>query len=168
MLCHPVQRRDDLRCQYCGKDGLASLDNWHDLTIEYVRPQRHGGSDEPANLVASCSHCNSIKGDRWFESFEEARQYVLKRRQELQRSVGIDPPPEQFWYGEENRKNIKTISKRWSRKISATTVRRLACAGSSTMRRSAKGSCEPPGTSASAVVPSTSGTTATCGSGSRG
>jgi 5-methylcytosine-specific restriction endonuclease McrA len=81
---HPVQERDDYICQYCGKDGLASPDNWHDCTVDHVVPRRHGGTDTDINLVTSCSYCNAIKGQRYFSSFEEAREYVLRRRQELE------------------------------------------------------------------------------------
>lgn len=81
---HPIQKRDNYICQYCGKDGLASLDNWHDCTIDHVLPRRHGGQDTPENLVTSCGYCNAIKGDRAFDSVDDARRYVLQRRAELE------------------------------------------------------------------------------------
>jgi len=80
---HPVHRRDDYICQYCGKDGLASLDNWGETTIDHVVPKKHGGTDDQSNLVTSCSYCNAIKGQRFLGTIEEARDYVLKRRGEL-------------------------------------------------------------------------------------
>jgi len=85
MLCHPAQKRDDFICQYCGKDGLASLDDWHDSTIDHVQPVSHGGERKLDNEVACCSHCNSIKGERVFASIAEAREYIRKRRAERQK-----------------------------------------------------------------------------------
>ncbi len=79
----PVQRRDDYRCQYCGKDGLASLDNWHDCTIDHFVPKKHGGTDDESNLVTCCSYCNAIKGARVFGTLVEARDYVLRQREQL-------------------------------------------------------------------------------------
>ncbi len=81
---HPVQKRDDYRCQYCGKDGLLDLDNWHDCSIDHFTPQKHGGTDDESNLKTSCHYCNAIKGDRLFTTIEEARAFIKKRRQELQ------------------------------------------------------------------------------------
>jgi len=81
---HPVQKRDNYICQYCDKDGLASLDNWHDSTIDHLIPKKHGGTDGESNLVTCCSLCNGIKGASLFDGIEEARDYILKRRGELQ------------------------------------------------------------------------------------
>lgn len=32
------------------------------LQIEHVRPKKHGGTDEPANLALACIDCNLRKG----------------------------------------------------------------------------------------------------------
>jgi hypothetical protein len=80
----PIQRRDDYICQYCGKDGLASLDDWHDSQVDHLVPIIHGGQDTPENKVTSCGYCNAIKGGQPFASLADARCYVLKRRGELE------------------------------------------------------------------------------------
>lgn len=49
-----VLRRDDYTCRYC-----RSKDN--PLTVDHVVPRALGGSDDPDNLVACCSDCNSGK-----------------------------------------------------------------------------------------------------------
>jgi hypothetical protein len=82
-LVNPIQKRDDYICKYCGKDGLESLDSWHDSVIDHVIPRKYGGTDDPDNLVTSCHYCNAIKGDRRFASLEEAKGYVSERRKEL-------------------------------------------------------------------------------------
>lgn len=79
---HPIQKRDNYICQYYGKDGLASLDHWHDCTIDHVVPFRRGGQDTPENLVTCCGCCNAIKGARPFASVADAKRYVLQRRAE--------------------------------------------------------------------------------------
>ena len=83
-LMREVQRRDNFMCRYCGKDGLASLDNWHDCTIDHVVPRTHGGSDDETNLVTCCGYCNAIKSERVFESIDAARAYIMERRKKLQ------------------------------------------------------------------------------------
>ncbi len=85
LLWHPVQKRDNFFCQYCGKDGLESLDNWHDSVVDHFHPWTSGGSNDEGNLKTSCGYCNAIKGDRVFETIEEARRYISKRRAELQK-----------------------------------------------------------------------------------
>jgi 5-methylcytosine-specific restriction endonuclease McrA len=48
-----VLKRDNYVCAYCG--GIADQ-------VDHVIPKRHGGSNFPNNLVASCSRCNGLKG----------------------------------------------------------------------------------------------------------
>lgn len=79
-----IQRRDNYFCQYCGKDGLESLDNWHDSQIDHFVPIEHGGLDTPENKVTSCGYCNAIKGARKFDSLTQAREFVMQRRAELE------------------------------------------------------------------------------------
>jgi len=50
-------RRDDHRCQYCGKRGS-------DLTLDHVIPRSKGGPTSWENVVACCRACNARKRDR--------------------------------------------------------------------------------------------------------
>ena len=50
-------RRDDHRCQYCGKRGS-------DLTLDHVLPRSRGGPTNWENVVACCRSCNARKRDR--------------------------------------------------------------------------------------------------------
>ena len=81
---HPIQQRDNYICQYCGRNGLESLDDWHSCTVDHVIPVSEGGTDDESNLVTCCSYCNAIKGNKKFESFEAAKEYILGRRKELE------------------------------------------------------------------------------------
>lgn len=77
-----VFTRDHFQCQYCGLDGLHQFTNWMTLTIDHIHPHARGGSRKMSNLVTCCQPCNIIKGKRQFKSFEDAKEFVLRRRKE--------------------------------------------------------------------------------------
>lgn len=52
-----VFRRDNYKCQYCGKNTL-------NLTIDHVVPRHLGGQHTWSNVVAACPTCNHRKGGR--------------------------------------------------------------------------------------------------------
>jgi 5-methylcytosine-specific restriction endonuclease McrA len=80
-----IFRRDHFKCQYCGLDGLERFENWLVLTIDHLHPAARGGSRRMDNLVTACQPCNRLKGKHMFASRQEAREYVLARREEWQR-----------------------------------------------------------------------------------
>lgn len=51
-----ILRRDGYACRYCGSRAPDVS-----LTVDHVIPVALGGGDEPSNLVAACSGCNSGK-----------------------------------------------------------------------------------------------------------
>jgi hypothetical protein len=55
-LRYEVLRRDNHTCHYCGRSAPEVR-----LTVDHVLPVALGGRDEPTNLVACCSDCNSGK-----------------------------------------------------------------------------------------------------------
>lgn len=69
-------RRDDHRCQYCGRRGS-------DLTLDHVLPRSRGGPTTWENVVACCRGCNARKRDR---TPEEAGM-TLERRPKAPRFV---------------------------------------------------------------------------------
>ncbi len=77
-----ILKRDRFRCQYCGLDGTASFENALMMTVDFVIPRALKGKKDPANLVAACRPCNLLKGRHRFASFQEAKDYVLSRREE--------------------------------------------------------------------------------------
>jgi len=77
-----IFRRDHFKCYYCGLDGQRDFRNWLILTVDHVHPHAKGGARAMNNVVTACQPCNLIKGKRIFKSAEEARQYVLERREE--------------------------------------------------------------------------------------
>jgi len=81
-----VLERDKYRCRYCGLDGTASFENALIMSVDFVVPRAHKGRKDSSNLVACCRPCNMIKGRRVYGSFEEARTYVLARREDLRKA----------------------------------------------------------------------------------
>ena len=55
------------------------------MTVDFVIPRALRGRKDPNNLVAACRPCNLLKGRHRFGSFEEARKYVLEKREEQRR-----------------------------------------------------------------------------------
>jgi 5-methylcytosine-specific restriction endonuclease McrA len=81
-----ILERDQYRCQYCGLDGTASFDNALAMSVDFVVPRARKGKKDPRNLVACCRACNMIKGRRVYANLEEAKAYVLARREELRKA----------------------------------------------------------------------------------
>ena len=82
---HRILERDHYRCQYCGLDGMANFENSLSMTVDFIHPRARKGKKHPDNLVAACRPCNVIKGYRVFRNLEDARAYVLGRREELKK-----------------------------------------------------------------------------------
>jgi len=80
-----VFKRDHFKCQYCGLDGLHRFENWLTLTVDHVHPHAKGGSRAMGNLVTACQPCNLIKGHRLFKTQEDAKHFVLAKREEWHR-----------------------------------------------------------------------------------
>jgi 5-methylcytosine-specific restriction endonuclease McrA len=78
-----ILKRDRFRCQYCGLDGMASFENSLIMSVDFVIPRARKGKKDPHNLVAACRPCNLIKGRHTFNSFEDAKEYIHTRREEL-------------------------------------------------------------------------------------
>lgn len=80
-----ILERDQYRCQYCGLDGMNNFDNSMAMSVDFVVPRAQGGTKNARNLVAACRSCNTLKGRHYFRNFEEAKAFVLKRREEVQK-----------------------------------------------------------------------------------
>jgi hypothetical protein len=50
-----ILERDSYTCQYCGDEANH---------VDHIVPISRGGTNDPENLVASCSSCNHRKGNR--------------------------------------------------------------------------------------------------------
>lgn len=54
-----IYRRDNFRCQYCGKRKTTS-----ELSLDHVIPRCQGGLTNWENIVVACTDCNSRKAGR--------------------------------------------------------------------------------------------------------
>jgi len=54
---HAIYERDDYRCQHCNRDLRGAPAS--EITLDHIRMQAHGGSNEPLNLLTACHTCNS-------------------------------------------------------------------------------------------------------------
>ncbi len=52
-----IMARDSYTCQYCGHKGKT-------LTLDHVLPRDRGGRHTWENVVACCTTCNNLKGNR--------------------------------------------------------------------------------------------------------
>src|SRR5579859_4463918 len=80
-----ILQRDRFRCQYCGLDGMARFEDSLIMSVDFVIPRARKGKKDPRNLVAACRPCNLLKGRHVFTNFEEAKVYILRRREELRK-----------------------------------------------------------------------------------
>jgi len=87
-----ILERDHYICQYCGLDGMASFENALVMSVDFLYPRAHKGRKDARNLVACCRPCNMLKGRHIFKSFDEAKAYVLARRDELRKSWESQKP----------------------------------------------------------------------------
>jgi 5-methylcytosine-specific restriction endonuclease McrA len=81
-----ILERDEHRCRYCGLDGRASFENALVMRVDFVMPRARKGKKDAGNLVACCTPCNTIKGTRVYANFDEAKNFVLKQREELRKN----------------------------------------------------------------------------------
>lgn len=58
-----VWPRADYRCEYCGRDFLASVDEYRwGWNHDHLIPESISHDDSPNNMVLSCVPCNRYKG----------------------------------------------------------------------------------------------------------
>ncbi|WP_410772459.1 HNH endonuclease [Fontibacillus sp. BL9] len=67
-------QRDHHMCLWCGS---------HATTVDHIIPASKGGSDLPHNLLASCSECNSKRGNR------SAFSYMREKKESIPSLIKI-------------------------------------------------------------------------------
>ena len=61
--------RDRVKCCFC-RAGL----NFHEATLEHIKPLSFGGSWDRKNLTLSCADCNHARGTEDFTAFQLRRR----------------------------------------------------------------------------------------------
>lgn len=54
---YKILERDNFRCRFCDRGGKHSD---YILEVHHIVWRRHGGSDNPANLMTICKRCHMI------------------------------------------------------------------------------------------------------------
>ena len=60
-----IYLRDGMACAWCGQ----SVEDGIMLTLDHCKPRSKGGTNDVDNLVTSCNHCNSSRGNRSMMKF---------------------------------------------------------------------------------------------------
>ena len=55
--------RAGFRCEYCGRDLLASLNDYKSWQQDHLVPESLGGANTFDNMVVACHPCNAYKSD---------------------------------------------------------------------------------------------------------
>jgi ATP adenylyltransferase len=74
-LRYEVLKNARFRCALCGTPAEEKA-----LEVDHIRPRKHGGTDELANLQALCYSCNAMKRDRDATDFRSNRTFYDERR----------------------------------------------------------------------------------------
>ncbi|VTR55321.1 HNH endonuclease [Actinobacillus pleuropneumoniae] len=73
-------KRDHHTCLWCGQ---------HATTVDHMIPSSKGGSDLPHNLIASCSECNTKRGNRSALSFLKENAHAVPNLMKLSLRIFI-------------------------------------------------------------------------------
>ncbi len=87
---HPILKRDNFVCRYCGWDGRTSFSHWTFLSWDHRLPEGHSDRDNPDYIVAACRFCNElanrqkpdVEGKTQDELVKERKDIVQRRRDE--------------------------------------------------------------------------------------
>jgi hypothetical protein len=79
-------RRDDFKCRYCGYDFKTSFQAFRrgGISVDHLKPRRHGGTDDESNRFTCCRACNADKGQQDFEvgAVEDVKLFLRLYREE--------------------------------------------------------------------------------------
>ena len=62
-----IYLRDSFRCVYCCRDLHGAAPS--DITLDHIRCQSDGGSNDASNLVTACRSCNCSRQDKPLAKF---------------------------------------------------------------------------------------------------
>ncbi len=101
--CVLLYHRQNGKCYYCSEQTFISSDENNQredklpkkrvATLEHMRPQKRGGTDNLANLVMACMGCNSARGIMNFQAFLHLRSDPVRWEAYVRRRAGIRGAP---------------------------------------------------------------------------
>ena len=77
-----VFRRDNYRCQYCGKSDIP-------LTVDHIIRWENMGQSVEDNLISACRKCNKTRGNMEFEEWLKSDYYLKNIAQHKNMSLGL-------------------------------------------------------------------------------
>lgn len=80
-----VFKRDEFTCTYCGRKSPEV-----ELEADHKIPRSKGGTDDPENLVTSCTDCNRGKGSQKLSGPASATQSQVAKALGIDRRVLVD------------------------------------------------------------------------------
>ena len=94
---HPILKRDDFICRYCGLDG-KQWPNWLYFSWDHLLPVGHPQRDNPDFIVAACRFCNEshnrtvfpVEGKNPDELVEQKKILILEKRAEYKRFFDLE------------------------------------------------------------------------------
>lgn len=79
-----ILERDDFTCVYCGQ---SAPDNHALLHVDHIIPVASGGRSIAANLITSCTSCNSEKSKRRMSDRNEVQIAQIARQRNKKRNI---------------------------------------------------------------------------------
>jgi CRISPR/Cas system Type II protein with McrA/HNH and RuvC-like nuclease domain len=81
------------KCEYCGRDLLASVEDYDAWQLDHIIPTSGGGDDSIENKALTCKACNFMKrtfvpeGETRNERIASARAHIKKRRENKEQEL---------------------------------------------------------------------------------
>ena len=97
-----IYLRDSFRCVYCCRDLHGAAPS--DITLDHIKCQSDGGSNDAANLVTACRSCNCSRQDKPLAKFagpdtradirrltrRDLKKYVVLAKALIAGETGVD------------------------------------------------------------------------------
>jgi hypothetical protein len=114
-----IWARDKFKCQYCGFDAGASPDAFYraSLTVDHLKPKKHGGTDDDKNLKTVCHPCNRFKSQEDLGPVQNVQRFLRLYQRECARPwydefvAAYDPSKDPLKWNAPER--LKTVRKRF-------------------------------------------------------
>ncbi|MEM4270784.1 MAG: HNH endonuclease [Candidatus Pacearchaeota archaeon] len=88
------------KCEYCDQNILENEYIYESAEVEHFIPKSRGGTE----VRLSCHFCNKLKRDEIFESIEDARSKLKKKREEYLKKFRYEELRKKYYKPNEGKK----------------------------------------------------------------